>query len=400
MITFALFGFGGFLAIILTVLLLTWLKVERNLRIEMRQTSQALRDDLTRSLFEFTNTLTHQFDNFKNTVAGISELQGRQLETIRQSVENKLKDIQTDNNKKLDEMRVTVDEKLHATLEKRLGMSFQLVSERLEQVHKGLGEMQSLATGVGDLKRVLTNVKTRGTWGETQLAALLEDILTPEQYEYNIPTRPGSNARVEYAVKFPGRQRDEGPLWLPIDAKFPQEDYQRLLDAQEAADVGAMETAIKQLEIRMKTEAKAIREKYIEPPHTTDFAILFLPTESLYAEVLRRPGLRETIQRDYRVIVTGPTTLGALLNSLQMGFRTLAIERRSSEVWQLLSAVKTEFVKFGDILDKTQKKLQEASNTIETAAQKSRTISRRLDKVETLPELTPTSEVVLELESS
>src|SRR5690606_17748789 len=263
---------------------------------------------------------------------------------LRESVEKRLGDLQQGNEKKLEEMRLTVDEKLHKTLEQRLSDSFRQVSERLELVHKGLGEMQSLAAGVGDLKRVLTNVKTRGTWGEIQLGTLLEQVLTPEQYERNVATRGGSRERVEFAIKLPGR--DDKPLWLPIDCKFPLEDYQRLQEAQEAVDPVAVEAASKALESRVRLEAKTIAEKYVDPPNTSDFALLYLPIEGLYAEVLRRPGLFDALQRDYRVTVCGPTTLTAIRNSLQMGFRTLAIEKRSSEVWEILGAVKTEFGKF------------------------------------------------------
>ena len=284
-------------------------------------------------------------------------------------------------------MRATVDEKLQSTLEKRLGESFKQVSERLEQVYKGLGEMRNLATGVGDLKKVLTNVKTRGTWGEIQLGNILEQILTPEQYAINVQTKKNSNERVEFAIKLPGQDSDKDQVvWMPIDAKFPQEDYQRLLDAQDEADKDAADKSIRNLEMRIKAEAKAIKEKYIDPPNTTDFAIMFLPVEGLYAEVLRRPGLCDILQRDYRVVVTGPTTLAALLNSLQMGFRTLAIEKRSSEVWELLGVVKTEFGKFGDVLSKTKKKLQEASNTINKAEVRTRAIERKLREVQEIPQ--------------
>jgi DNA recombination protein RmuC len=282
-------------------------------------------------------------------------------------------------------MRSTVDEKLSSTLEQRLGESFRLVSERLEMVHKGLGEMQNLASGVGDLKRVLTNVKTRGTWGEIQLGNILEQILTRDQYSMNVATRKNSSERVEFAVKLPGKDEKGGEVvWLPIDSKFPQEDYQRLMDAQEQGNSVLAEEAAKAMELKVKSFARDIRDKYIDPPGTTDFGIMFLPTEGLYAEVLRRPGLCDCLQREYRIVVSGPTTLIALLNSLQMGFRTLAIEKRSSEVWTLLGAVKTEFGRFGDILDKTQKKLQEASNTIEDAARKSRSIGRKLKNVQEL----------------
>jgi DNA recombination protein RmuC len=283
-------------------------------------------------------------------------------------------------------MRNTVDEKLHSTLEKRLGESFKLVSEQLESVHKGLGEMQSLASGVGDLKKILTNVKTRGILGEIQLENLLDQILTPEQYAKNVITKKGGNERVEFAIKLPGRnEKNDSEVWLPIDAKFPREDYEKLIDAYEIGNLQLAEEAARQLETRIKAEARDIREKYLDPPQTTDFGIMFLPVESLYAEILRKPGLFEILQREFRVIVTGPTTLAALLNSLQMGFRTLAIEKRSSEVWALLGAVKTEFSKFNEILVKTQKKLQEASDTIESAAKKSRTIEKKLKDVQVLP---------------
>src|SRR5215831_16138817 len=308
------------------------------------------------------------------------------LEELRTAVEQRLAEIAAGNEKKLEEMRVTVDEKLHATLEQRLGESFKLVSERLEQVHKGLGEMQSLAIGVGDLKRVLTNVKTRGTWGEVQLGSLLEQVLAAEQYERNVATIPGSREYVEFAIKFPGRDESGAPLWLPLDAKFPLEDYQRLQDAQERADQAAIEEAGRALELRLRAEARTMREKYISPPHTTDFGLLYLPTEGLYAEVLRRPGLVEALQRDHRVTVAGPTTLLAMLNSLQMGFRTLAIEQRSSEVWALLGAVKNEFEKFGQVLAKTRQQLQTVTNTIVEAETRTRQMERKLRQVEALPE--------------
>jgi DNA recombination protein RmuC len=304
---------------------------------------------------------------------------------MRETVERQLKSLQEDNAKKLDEMRATVDEKLHATLEQRLGESFKIVSDRLELVHKGLGEMQSLASGVGDLRKVLTNVKTRGTWGEIQLGNLLDQILAVDQYAKNVATKQGSNDRVEFAIRLPGNSLNDQPVWLPIDAKFPQEDYQRLVEASEQANPRLVEEASKMLEGRIKNEAKTIREKYLDPPRTTDFGIMFLPTEGLYAEVTRRPGMIELLQREYRVTIMGPNTLAAFLNSLQMGFRTLAIERRSSEVWALLGAVKSEFGRFGDILAKTQKKLQEASNTIEDASRRSRAIEQKLSDVQQLP---------------
>ena len=309
------------------------------------------------------------------------------LEALRETLERQLRQLQGDNAAKLEEMRRTVDEKLHATLEQRLGASFKQVSDRLEQVHKGLGEMQALASDVGDLKRVLTNVKTRGTWGEVQLASLLEQLLVPEQYAANVAPVPGSGERVEFAIRLPGRG-DETPVWLPIDAKFPREDYERLVIAQEKADPVAAEAAARQLEQRLRLEAKTIRTKYISPPDTTDFALMFLPTEGLYAEVVRRPGLMDDLQRTWRVVVAGPSTLAAILSSLQMGFRTLAVEKRSSEVWQLLGAVKTEFGKFGDVLAKTKEQIDRASTTLGTAAVRTRAIERKLRDVESLPDTT------------
>ncbi len=308
-----------------------------------------------------------------------------QLETLRGAVEQSLERIRQDNSARLEQMRQTVDEKLHATLEQRLSESFKQVSERLELVHKGLGEMQSLATGVGDLKRVLTNVKTRGTWGEVQLGALLEQLLVPEQYAKNVATRPGSGQRVEYAIRLPGREGQE-QVWLPIDSKFPLEDYERLTAAQERADPAAVEDAAKALETRVKLEAKTIREKYLEPPATTDFAILFVPTEGLYAEVARRPGLADFVQREHRVTIAGPMNLSMIVNSLQMGFRTLAIEARASEVWLLLSGVKAEFGKFADVLARTKIQLQSVANSIDQAETRTRQIERKLKDVEALPE--------------
>lgn len=347
-------------------------------RQELTFNTKVLREELALQLHNFTNANDQK-------IIRLTQMNEQKLDKLRETVESKLASIQTDNNKKLEEMRVTVDEKLHSTLEKRLGESFQLVSERLEQVHKGLGEMQQLATGVGDLKKVLSNVKTRGIWGEMQLASLLEQVLTPEQYAVNVITKRGSQDRVEFAVKLPGKDEYDTIVWLPIDAKFPQEDYQRLMDAQEAANAELAAAAAANLEIRIRQEAKTIKEKYIDPPNTTDFAIMFLPVEGLYAEVLRRPGLCDTLQREYRVSITGPTTLAALLNSLQLGFRTLAIEKRSSQVWTLLGAVKTEFGKFGDVLEKTKEKLEQASRQIDGAAVRTRAIERKLKTVEQLP---------------
>ena len=365
------------------------------LRSEAQETARGDRAEHAQSLERFGQGLAgqvgqlgtlqaQQFEAFGQNLSRLTQSFDARVEQLRLTVETRLTAIQADNSTKLEEMRKTVDEKLHATLEQRLGESFKLVSDRLEQVHRGLGEMQTLAAGVGDLKKVLTNVKTRGTWGEVQLAALLDQVLTAEQYAANVATRPGSNDRVEFAIRLPGRESGE-PVWLPIDAKFPSEDYQRLVDAQERADVAGVEAAGKALETRLKEEARTVREKYIQPPHTTDFAILYLPTEGLYAEALRRPGLAEALQRDQRVSLAGPTTLAAMLNSLQMGFRTLAIEQRSAEVWAVLGAVKTEFGKFGEALAHTKKKLDEASNSISKAEVRTRQLSRKLKEVEALP---------------
>ena len=311
------------------------------------------------------------------------------LADVRGALDTQLARLQSDNAQKLEQIRVTVDEKLQSTLEARLGESFRLVSERLEQVHRGLGEMQGLAQGVGDLKKVLGNVKTRGTYGEMQLGALLEQVLAPDQYAVNVATRPGSSERVEYAVRLPGRGEEgdgrDSTCWLPIDAKFPSEDYERLLAAHDAADPAAIEMSARAIEVRIRAEAKSIRDKYIEPPYTTDFAILFLPTEGLFAEVLRRPGLSDSLNREHRIVIAGPTTLFALLNSLQVGFRTLALQQRSAEVWQVLGAVKTEFSRFGDVLDKLKNQLSSASNTIDAAQTRTRQMQRRLKTVEALP---------------
>ncbi|GAB4089504.1 DNA recombination protein RmuC [Hydrogenophaga soli] len=304
---------------------------------------------------------------------------------LRQTLEQQIQTLQASNAQKLDEMRATVDEKLQSTLETRLGQSFKQVADRLEQVHKGLGEMQTLAQGVGDLKHLLSNVKTRGMFGEAQLAALLEQVLAPDQYATQVATRPGSRNVVDFAIRLPGRGDDGQPCWLPIDAKFPNEDYERLLDAQVRADAAEADAAGKALELRIRLEAKSMADKYLEPPHTTDFAILFLPTEGLYAEVLRRPGLMEALQREHRVTLAGPTTLMAMLNSLHMGFRTLALEKRSSEVWQVLGAVKTEFGKFGDVLAKVKTQTQTVLNTLDSAEVRSRAMGRVLKSVEALP---------------
>jgi len=355
-------------------------------REELNVSVLKLGEQISTTIGEISKRQKDQLDIFTKQLNTLTQSNEQKFDKLQEKVESQLKEIQDKNEKKLEEMRLTVDEKLHATLEKRLGESFKLVSERLEQVYKGLGDMQELARGVGDLKNVLTNVKTRGGWGEIQLENLIDQILTREQYEKNVITKKGSNDRVEIAIKFPGQSSgNNDPFWMPIDAKFPVEDYQRLLEAQDLANSIAIIEAGKAIESRIKGEAKKIAEKYIDPPNTTDFAIMFLPIEGLYAEVLRRPGLAEILQREYRVVVSGPTTLAAILNSLQMGFRTLAIEKRSSDVWKVLSIVKTEFGKFGDILEKTQEKLKQASDTIETAKVRSRAIERQLRDVQELP---------------
>ena len=350
-------------------------------REERAQSSTLLSQAVTTQVGQFGALQAERLEAFARELSRFSLGLDERFERLKLTVEGRLTAMQADNANKLEEMRRTVDEKLHATLEQRLGESFKLVSDRLEQVHRGLGEMQTLAAGVGDLKRVLTNVKTRGTWGEVQLSALLEQLLTADQFAANVATKPGSGERVDFAIRLPGKE-DGVEVWLPLDAKFPIEDYQRLIDAQEPA---AIEEAAKAIEVRLKNEAKSIREKYVAPPHTTDFAILYLPIEGLYAEALRRPGLAEVLQREYRVSLAGPTTLAAMLNSLQMGFRTLAIEQRSAEVWAVLGAVKTEFGKFGEALAHTRKKLDEASNSIAKAETRTRQLSRKLKEVEALP---------------
>ncbi|MEJ6001645.1 DNA recombination protein RmuC [Paucibacter soli] len=387
-------------------------RLERELRDELGRSASGTRQELLASLAQFQQTLNLGLQNSNQSLAAqalasreaqdqamlrLTDAMREQLKTmsasnelrlaqVQTAVEQRLTAIQQDNEKKLEQMRATVDEKLHATLEQRLGESFKQVAERLEQVHKGLGEMQNLARDVGALNRVLTNVKTRGIFGEVQLAGLLEQVFTPEQYAANVATIPGSSERVEFAIRLPGQRDDGAPLWLPIDAKFPREDYERLLEAQDRADAAGVEAAGKAIETRLRLEARTIREKYIAPPHTTDFGMLFVPTEGLYAEALRRPGLVEVLQREHKVMLVGPTTLLATLTSLQMGFRTLALEKRSAEVWEVLGAVKTEFGKFGDVLAKTKKKLDEASNTIEQAETRTRQMTRKLKSVEALPD--------------
>ncbi len=386
--------------------------VERELRREMTESSRSARQELTQNLATFqlalvqqgaeaTRTQNTQIDAFGQQLtllqktlsdtlslqlSGLSESNARRLSEVRETLEKQLLQLQTTNATKLDEMRATVDEKLQATLQARLGESFKQVADRLEQVHKGLGEMQTLAQGVGDLKHLLTNVKTRGIFGEAQLASLLEQVFVADQYAAQVATRPGSKNVVDFAIKLPGKSEHGEPLWLPIDAKFPNEDYERLLDAQGRADAPGAEAAGKALEVRIRLEAKSIADKYVEPPHTTDFAILFLPTEGLYAEVLRRPGLMQALQREHRITLAGPTTLLAMLSSLQMGFRTLALEKRSSEVWQVLGAVKTEFGKFGDVLAKVKSQTETVLKTLDGAEVRSRAMGRALKKVEALPE--------------
>ena len=387
-------------------------QVAADLRREMNESSRAGRTELTQNLSTFQRALVHQSgeatrtqnaqidafgqqltllqkslsDTLNQQLTGLSESNARRMNEVRETLEKQLAQLQTTNAAKLDEMRATVDEKLQSTLQARLGESFKQVADRLEQVHKGLGEMHTLAQGVGDLKHLLTNVKTRGIFGEAQLASLLEQVFVADQYAAQVATRPGSKNVVDFAVKLPGQSENGEPLWLPIDAKFPNDDYERLLDAQERADAVGADAAGKALESRIRFEARSIADKYVEPPYTTEFAILFLPTEGLYAEVLRRPGLMTALQRDYRITLAGPTTLLAMLSSLQMGFRTLALERRSSEVWQVLGAVKNEFGKFGDVLAKVKSQTETVLKTLDSAETRSRAMGRALKKVEALPD--------------
>ncbi|MCC6265123.1 MAG: DNA recombination protein RmuC [Bryobacterales bacterium] len=357
------------------------------LREEMQRTLTQLGESLRAGAKEAAEAQRLELEKMVARVDRLSETNTEALEKLRETLSLNLATLRNENSDKLELMRKTVDEQLQGTLEKRLGESFKLVSDRLEQVHKGLGEMQTLATGVGDLKRVLSNVKVRGTWGETQLANLLAQVFSPEQYKTNVATKPGSSERVEFAIRLPGRGPEDEEVLLPIDAKFPREDYERLVLASEAADAEEVEAASKALEQRIRNAAKDIRTKYIHPPETTDFAILFLPTEGLYAELLRRPSLADQLQNESRVVLAGPTTLNAILNSLQMGFRTLAIQRRSSEVWEILGAVKTEFEKYGGVLDKVQKKLQEASKTVDDVAVRHRAVTRKLRGVSDVSDL-------------
>ena len=368
----------------------------RSLREEISSTFKGFNDSVLTQLTQLLGLEQQQLDSFSEKLNALTKSNEDKIGELKTTVEVRLDRIQTDNAGRLEEMRRTVDEKLQGTLEKRLGESFRMVSDRLEQVHKGLGEMQSLASGVGDLKKVLTNIKVRGTWGEVQLGNLLEQVLSPDQYDRNVATKAGSTERVEFAIKLPGREEDQDKfVWIPIDAKFPKEDYERLVEAADRGDPAAVEDATRCLEARIKLEAKDIKNKYLDPPNTTDFGVLYLPIEGLYAEVLRRPGLGDFLQRECRVIVVGPTTFWAVLNGLQMGFRTLAIQKRSSEVWNLLGAVKTQFEKFGAVIDKIQKKLLEASNEIDNAKKRSRALERKLRDVEELPG--PQAQVLLGL---
>ncbi len=354
-------------------------RLDRTLREELARN----REETALALRRAAAAQAEQIAALREETARVGQGNDRRMEVLRETVDRKLREIQADNSQKLEHIRKTVDEKLHETLEKRLGESFKLVGERLELVQTGLGEMRNLAAGVGDLKRFLGNVKNRGTWGEVQLMAIVEDILVPGQYSINEAVKPGSQERVELAIKLPGKNIDK-PVWLPVDAKFPKEDYERLLDARETGDKAMADEAGKNLELRIKNSAREIHDKYISPPSTTDFAIMFLASEGLFAECIGRPGLMEGLQRKYRIILTGPTNFSAVLNSLQMGFRTLAVEQRSGEVWQTLGLVKNEFEKFGALLDKTRKKLQEAADTVDMADRKTRTISRKLNQAEGL----------------
>ncbi len=362
--------------------------LRREISTMLMQTREELQNNLGSKITENSNTQQLQLANLTNIneqkLENTRKSTEEKLELIRRTVEDRLLYMQKDNADKLEKMRVTVDEKLQGTLEQRLGESFKVVNDRLESVYKGLGEMQTLAQGVGDLKKIFTNVKARGTWGEIELGNILEEYLTPDQYIRSAKTKPNATEFVEFAIKLPGKTDGQNVL-LPVDSKFPVEDYKRLVDSEEAGDVDVINSARKNLENSIKLFAKDIHDKYIETPYTTDFGIMFLPTESLYCEVLKNTALIETLNQKYRVVVSGPSTFVALLNSLQMGFRTLAIEKRSSEVWKLLGGVKSEFEKFGDLLDKTNKKLQEISNTMERASAKTRTIQRKLKNVEALP---------------
>ncbi|HEV2412462.1 MAG TPA: DNA recombination protein RmuC [Candidatus Saccharimonadales bacterium] len=358
--------------------------VDKLLEKSQERFSRLLKEEMQLNRREVSTSLKDNSDSLDRRLAGVAANQAKEIARLVDVVEKKLTRIQLDNTTQLEKMRQTVDEKLQSTLEKRLGESFKHVSQQLEQVYKGLGEMQHLASGVGDLKKVLANVKTRGTWGEIQLDNLLSQILVKEQYEKNVAVVPRSSERVEFAIKIPSKDADNTVVWLPIDAKFPLEDYHRLVEAQEAGDIEAIKTSSKNIEARIKQEAKTINDKYISPPHTTDFALLYIPIEGLYAEVVQRPGLTDSIQSQYKVVVAGPQSVAAMLNAFQVGFRTLAIEKRTSEIWAVLGSVKTEFGKFGDMLEKTKQKLEQATKTIDEASTKTRTIGRQLDKVQIL----------------
>ena len=375
-------------------------RLGKELRYDIMEASRNDRQELSQSLAQFQQTLTEQLAlmqaNMNSQLLALGEGNTRRMAEVRETLDQQLQHMQQTNVAKLDEMRQTVDEKLQSTLEARLSESFKQVAERLEQVHNGLGEMKNLAQGVGDLQRVLNNVKTRGIFGEVQLEALLEQVLTIEQYSKQVETKPRSNQRVDFAIKLPGRSDDGVSVWLPIDAKFPREDYERLLDAQDRADVAGAEAAAKAMEVRIRQEAKSIAESYLAPPHTTDFAILFLPVEGLYAEVLRRPGLMDLLQRDYRVTLAGPTTLLAILNSLHMGFRTLALEKQASEVWKVLGAVKTEFDRYGEWVTKVREQVQKAADTLDRADTRSKQMRRVLKGVEALPEAEALARLPLE----
>jgi len=429
----SLLGWAVLALLVLNTALLLWLgqrapadpgDLERSLRQEMGESARAARQELAQNLATFQRTLTVQSaeatrtqnsqmdafgqqltllqktlaDTLAQQLGSVSEANARRMSEIRQTLETQLAQLQGSNAAKLEEMRATVDEKLQSTLQTRLGESFKQVAERLEQVHKGLGEMHTLAQGVGDLKHLLSNVKTRGMFGEAQLEALLEQVFVPDQYAAQVATIPGSRNMVDFAIRLPGRGADGAPLWLPIDAKFPNEDYERLLDAQGRADALGAEVAGRALEVRIRQEARSLNEKYVQPPHTTDFAILFLPTEGLYAEVLRRPGLMESLQREHRVTLAGPTTLLAILSSLQMGFRTLALEKRSSEVWQVLGAVKNEFGKFGDVLARVKTQTETVLKTLDSAQVRSRAMGRVLKQVESLPDAQAQALLPMDLE--
>lgn len=356
------------------------------LQSSQERTDRSVRDEIAKFRAEMQTQVQQERTELSGSLKSFGDSVEQKMEAVRLAVDEKLNQIKDDNTRQLDRMRETVDEKLQSTLEKRLGESFRQVSERLEQVHQGLGDMRNLAAGVGDLKKVLTNIKTRGTWGEVQLGALLEEILAPEQYAKNVKIHEHSNDFVEFAIKLPGQgDANTEPVWIPVDAKFPVEDYQRLLDAQERADIVAADEATRQLETSIKKAAKDISQKYLSPPKTTDFGIMFLPSEGLYAEVIRRTALVQVLQRQYHIVVSGPSTFAAFLNSLQMGFRTLAIQKRSGEVWRVLGEVKTAFGKFGDSLDAVRKRLEQAASSVDDAQRKSRTLQNRLRAVEELP---------------